>query len=214
MIDKKVLQQLSSNNNATVNRQQVKLITILLVVSMKSRNRDVTHLELSSPWHRPLHGSVPSLFGVLSCRFASDRKTLESIISPRVQSTLTLIFDWPGGSRVIKRWWRTTLRVIAPSATPIYLLSTVCCRPDNIFISFAKQSCRCARHQTSHCAAHRGWTISVAASWRSDIGGEWRVARSCDWGGGHSDERHQSIDSYPYSCHVSVSKQLQRMTVI
>ena len=128
------------------------------------------------------------------------------------QSSEYTDFDWPGGSRVIKRWWRTTLRVIAPWAAPIYLLSTVCCRPDNIFISFAKQSW--ARHQTSHCAAHRGWTISVAASWRSDIGGEWRVARSCDWGGGQSDERHRSLDCYPHSCHVSVSKQLQRMTVI
>ena len=214
MIDKKFLQQLSSNNNATVNRQQVKLITILLVVSMKSRNQDVTHLELSSPWHRPLHGSVPSLFGVLSCRLASDRKMLESIISPRVQSTLTLIFDWPGGSRVIKRWWRTTLRVIAPSAAPIYLLSTVCCRPDNIFISFAKQSCRCGRHQTSHCAAHRGWTISVAASWRSDIGGEWRVARSCDWAGDTQTKDTNLLILILLSCHVSVSKQLQRMTVI
>ena len=102
-------------------------------------------------------------------------------------------FDWPGGSRVIKRWWRTTLRVIAPWAAPIYLLSTVC---RTIFLSVLQNKV-VAAPGTRPATAHRGWTISVAASWRSDIGGEWRVARSCDWGGGQSDERHQSLDSYP-----------------
>ena len=187
MIDKKFLQL----SKTTKQLWTGEINHCFLVVSMKSRNQDVTHLELSSPWHRPLHGSVPSLFWLLSVALLlKPQNAWINIFAPSSEYTE---FDWPGGSRVIKRWWRTTLRVIAPWAAPIYLLSTVC---RTIFLSVLQNKV-VAAPGTRPATAHRGWTISVAASWRSDIGGEWRVARTCDWGGGQSDERHQSLDSYP-----------------
>ena len=63
---------------------------------------------------------------VLTSELSPCLRPQNAWINNFAQSAEYTEFDWPGGSRVIKRWWRTTLRVIAPWAAPIYLLSTVC----------------------------------------------------------------------------------------
>ena len=170
------------------NCEQVKLITVFLLFQW---NPDIKTLHIQSSPHRDT-GRCTARSRHCS-ELSPCLRPQNAWINNFAPSSEYTDFDWPGGSRVIKRWWRTTLRVIAPGAAPIYLLSTVCW---TIFLSVLQNKV-VAAPGTRPATAHRGWTISVAASWRSDIGGEWRVARSCDWGGGQSDERHQSLDSYP-----------------
>ena len=202
MIDKKFLQL----SKTTKQLWTGEINHCFLVVSMKSRNQDVTHLELSSPWHRPLHGSVPSLFWLLSVALPQTAKCLNQYFRPecrvhwvwlarREPSDKTMMTDNLEGHRSLGCTY----------------LSTIYRLPDNIFISFAKQSCRCARHQTSHCAPRvndlRGGELKVRYR---------RRMKSCEqlWLGRGTVRRKTPISWFLSSCHVSVSKQLQRMTII